>query len=169
MQILTRPFAQLHTLSQHWRNLRRSRAYLVALIAILTTLSATVAIGQSSDSFDLACRSIISAGNQTMTNSGASFGVIGTLGLPMVPPKDSDTNPTYTIRNATHGVRAGFLPGYPNGQRVAIAEEIIDGSNSEAALATVDATGSAPTIIDQSHQQRLPLIFKVVRVIRGGC
>lgn len=140
-------------LPQYWRKLRRSRAYLVTLVAMIALLSATVAIGQASENFDLACRSIISSGNQTISNPGANFAVIGTLGLPMVPVKDSDTAPTYTIRNATHAVRAGFLPGYPNGQRVAIAEETINAAN-------------AP---DQLNQQRLPIIFKVGRLVRGGC
>lgn len=148
--------AQLYTLPKQWRNLRQSRGYLFALVTMLALLSATVAIGQSSQDFDLACRSIISSGNQTITNPGANFGVIATLGQPIAAPKDSDTAPTYSIRNTTHAVRTGFLPGYPTSQRIAIAEETIN--------------ANAPDAIDQGgYQQRLPLLFKVARVVRGGC
>lgn len=150
MQPSTKAITRLQMLPQHWRNVRRSKAYLITLVAMLTILSATVAIGQSSANFDLACRSIISSGNQTMTNPGANLAVIGTLGLPLVPPKDSDTTPTYAIRNATHAVRAGFLPGYPN--------QAID-------IAAADA----PASLDQGYQQRLPMLFKALRIVRGGC
>lgn len=131
------------------RRLRpRARALIVAIVALLALLSATVAIGQSSQDFDLACRGILASGGTV--SSGGSFAVIGAFGIPFAPPKNSDTTPTYAVRSNDFAVRGGFLPGYPTGHNIA-------------------ATGNAPTIDAQTNFQHLPWITKVGRIIRGGC
>lgn len=132
------------------RPLGRVRTLIITLAAILAMLSATIVIGQSSQDFDLACRSIMSAGGGAIT--GGNFGVIAALGLPIVPPKDSETAPTYAIRGGNFAVRTGFLPGYPN----------------QPGATTVDAA-AAPAVPEQDFVQRLPLINKVRILVRGGC
>jgi len=125
---------------------------MIGIVAVITLLTATVAIAQSSQNFDLACRSIIAAGGRVST--GGNFAVIGALGGPIVPPKDSDTAPTYAVRSANFGVRAGFLPAYPNGQSAAVA-----GADYQ----------TTPAHSEQTVIQRLPLLYKALYIIRGGC
>ena len=127
-----------------WPRLPRPRAIISLTVAFITLLSATVALGQASENFDLACRSLITASSGTIT--GGNFGVTAALGLPIVPPQDSDTAPTYAIRSTDYGVRAGFLPGYPTAQ-----------------------TSTATNTPAQTYVQHLPLLYKVVYIIRGGC
>ena len=120
------------------------RYHMTILVAVITLFTVTEAYAQFSQDFDLACRSIMTGGGGV--TSGGNFAVIGALGLPMVPPADSASAPTYSVRSTNFGVRAGFLPGYPNG----------------------DAPVSAPpTIIEKDFVQRLPLLFKVAYIIRG--
>jgi hypothetical protein len=123
---------------------------MITLAVLFALLSATAVIGQNSQNFDLACRSILSAGGGNIT--GGNFGVIGALGMPIVPPKDSDTAPTYAIRGGNFAVRAGFLPGYPNQPDATVADAAV-----------------APAVPEQDFVQRLPLINKVRILIRGGC
>ncbi len=134
----------------NWQWLRRGRSLVIALVTMLTLLSAAVAIGQVSQDYDLACRGLVASGGG-VTSSG-NFAVIGALGIPFAPPKNSDTAPTYAVRSADFAVRGGFLPGYPNGQSAGIAD-----------------TGTTPTNSEQATVQHLPLIFKMRRIIRGGC
>ena len=130
-----------------WGRLRsRSRALIALVVTLFTLLSATVAFAQASSNFDLACRSLMTAGSSTMT--GGNFGVTAALGMSIVPPRGPETPPTYAVRSTSYGVRAGFLPGYPNGQ--------------SALAASVETP-------DQSFVQHLPLLYKVVYLIRGGC
>jgi hypothetical protein len=136
----------LGVLARLWRTL------IVGVLALLALLSATVAIGQSSNDFDLACRGILASGGRVVESG--DFAMTGTLGVPIVPPKDSATAPTYAVRSNNYGVRAGFLPAYPNGQRAAVA-----GTAQE----------SAPAYSEQQMVQRLPIIEKFVRIVRGGC
>ena len=127
---------------------RRGRIRLHVLVALLaltiTFVSAKAAFAQFSQNFDLACRSIMTAGGGVMR--GGNFAVIGALGLPMVPPADSSTAPTYAVRSTNYGVRAGFLPGYPNGQ---------------------GQTMTPPVIVNKNFVQRLPLLYKVAYIVRG--
>ena len=136
------------TNSQH--PLRRGRAAIITAVTLLALLSATVAIGQSSQDFDLACRGIIASGGTV--SSGGNFAVIDAFGIPFAPPQNSDTSPTYGIRSADFAVRGGFLPGYPRGQSV-----------------TAATAGTAPTIGSQTNVQRLPFIPNLRAIIRGGC
>ncbi len=138
----------MRTISSHdW--LGRGRTLIIAIIAGVALLSATVAIGQSSQDFDLACRSIIAAGGAV--TSGGDFALIGTLGVPIAPAKESETAPTYAVRSTDFGLRAGFLPAYPNGQRATVAAQRV------------------PSSSEQAFVQRLPIVFKMIHLIRGGC
>lgn len=138
---LSRPTRQSTRMG--WQRLLRPRAIITLTVALITLLSATVAFGQASVSYDLACRSLITASSGTIR--GGNFGVTASSGLPIVPPQDSDTAPTYAIRSTDYGVRAGFLPSYPT---------------------TQSATINTP---DQIYVQHLPLLYKVLYIIRGGC
>ena len=131
--------------------IRRTRLLVVSVIGILAILWASVAIGQAAEDYDLACRSVIAAAGGTITSG--NFGIIAALGLPFVPPKDSETAPTYTVRGSTYALRAGFLPAYSTGETA-----------TSAAATTADP---APEQLD--FVQRLPVIHKVARIIRGGC
>jgi hypothetical protein len=128
------------------RGLRRIRALILALATLVALLSATIAIGQASLDFDLACRSEMTA--TSVVASDSNFGVISALGLAVVPPRDSETQPTYSVRSADFGVRAGFLPGYADSESAAVA-------NTE--------------IPNQPFVQYLPVVHRVVRMVRGGC
>jgi hypothetical protein len=134
------------------QRLRRVRVLITVAVATFTLLSGTIAFGQASQDFDLACRSILTAGGGVSTN--ANYALIGALGVPIVPPKDSDTSPTYAVRSASYGLRAGFLPGYPNGQSAAVVET---------------SQQDAPALDEQTIIQHLPRISKVLFIIRGGC
>lgn len=134
------------------RQLRHWRRLTVLAVAGLALLAASVAIGQVSQDFDLACRGIITATGGASLSS--NFAITGALGVPIAPPKETDTNPTYTVRSADYAVRGGFLPAYPNAQ--------------SAAVAAVDSQ-SAPAIIEADVIQRLPFVRKTMRIIRGGC
>lgn len=127
---------------------RRARIRLRVLVALLALtipfVSTKDAFAQFSQDFDLACRTIMTAGGSVIR--GGSFAVNGALGLPMVPPADSGTAPTYAVRSTNYGVRAGFLPGYPNGDGPAV---------------------TPPVIVNKNFVQRLPLLFKVAYIVRG--
>jgi hypothetical protein len=133
---------------QQLQRLRRGRAPIILIVALIALLSATVAIGQASQNFDLACRSILTGAGGTI--AGGNFAAIGAFGLPMVPPKDSETAPTYAVRSPSFALRGGFLPGYPNG------------------AGTVSAT-TMTVLPEQELVQRLPIIVKMLRIVRGGC
>lgn len=134
------------------QRLRRLRALIAIVVATITLLSGTIAFGQASQDYDLACRGILTAGGQT--SASATHAVTGALGVPVVPPRDSEISPTYAVRSTDYALRAGFLPAYPNGQAAAVA------ATSQQA---------APAIDEQATIQRLPIIFKVLHIIRGGC
>lgn len=134
------------TIAAMWKRFRRSRTYIIVLVATIAILASGVAIGQASQNYDLACRSVMTGGGGTVTS--ANYGVIAALGMPMVPPADA-TPPTYSVRSANYGLRAGFLPGYPTG---------------------VAATADSPSFIDQlTNITRLPLLFKEGSIVRSGC
>jgi hypothetical protein len=129
-----------------WQRLRRSRAYLLVLVGLIAMLTATVAIGQVSQNYALACRSLFTAGSGTMTNS--NYGIIAALGMPIVPPADGNP-PTYSVRGGNFALRAGFLPGYPT---------------------SVAASAESPSLLEQfSNFVRLPLIFKGGAIVGGEC
>ena len=134
------------------RKLRHWRLLIVLAVAVLTLVAASVAIGQVSLNYDLACRGMLTAGGGVNTTN--DFAVVGSLGVPIIPPKDSDTTPTYAVRSADFAVRGGFLPAYPNGQR--------------ATLVT-NAGESEPATGEQALVQHLPIVRKAMRIIRGGC
>jgi hypothetical protein len=142
----SQPQSQQNGLRQPWR---RGQTLILACAALIALLSTTVAIAQSSANFDLACRSILASGGGI--SSGDNFAVIAVLGLPMVPPQNSDTAPTYAVRSADFGVRAGFLPGYPNQQSATVV------------------TQSAPAAREETFIQRLPWLLRVQYIVRGGC
>lgn len=123
------------------------RRLLITLIATVTALlTTTVAIAQYAQDFDLACRSNFTASSGTIT--GGNFGVISAMGLPMVPPADSSTAPTYSARSSSFAIRAGFLPVY----------------------APPQALRSSPiNLPDLAFVQRLPRLYKVAYFIRFGC
>lgn len=144
MSIITARFFEQHRLKGGQQRRLSLRYLLTILVAVITLFTATEAYAQFSQDFDLACRSIMTGGGGV--TSGGNFAIIGVLGLPMVPPADSASAPTYSVRSTSFGVRAGFLPGYPNG----------------------DAPVAAPpNIIEKDFVQRLPLLFKVAYIIRG--
>jgi MFS family permease len=123
------------------------RTFFVTCAIMLALLSATVAIAQASQDFDLACRIFPSGGGGTIT--GGQFAVTGALGSSIVPPRESETNPTYSVRSANYGLRGGFLPGYPTGQSFAVTEV---------------------TVPSQSlFNQFLPTLYRVGDFVRGGC
>lgn len=132
-------------------SLRYPQAFIIMAVALIALLSATVAIGQASQNYDLACRSILSAAGHTSWN--ATHAVTGALGMPIVPPRDSELNPTYAIRSTNFGLRAGFLPGYPSDLNAGT-----NGTSEEATPAQGDML-----------VQRLPIISKTLYIIRGGC
>ncbi len=134
------------------RLLRRWRQLTLLVVAGLALLAASVAIGQASQNYDLACRSILTATGGTTVSS--NFAVTGALGIPIAPPKESNTNPTYAIRSADYAVRGGFLPAYPNEQSAAV---------------TVSAAQSEPVMSEAGVIQRFPFIRKMTRIVRGGC
>jgi len=138
------------TSSAPLQRLHRTRGFILAAVALAALLSATVAIAQASQNFDLACRSIMSGGGGTRTS--ASFGVTAALGAPIALPANPDTFPTYSVRSANFGLRGGFLPGYPTDLGV-----------------TTAAHTTTPAEVEQSLVQWLPRIFKTIFIIRGGC
>jgi hypothetical protein len=148
---MTTIFSQSATKQRLLQRLRRGRALIVVAVALTSLLVATVAIGQASQNFDLACRGMLAAGGLVTSNS--NFAVIGAVGSPIIPPADSTTAPTYAVRSTNFGVRAGFLPAYPNGV------------TAEAALQPSAAVHPA----QGDGFVRLPLLFKVGRIIRGDC
>jgi hypothetical protein len=125
------------------RTLRRGRTLVAGLVVVVALLTATVAIAQSSQNYDLACRSLMTAGGGVST--GTNFALIGALGVPIVPPGDASTAPNY-------GVRAGFLPAYPNSASAAVAEA---------------SQQAPPAHVEQNNVQRLPFIFGIQRIILG--
>jgi hypothetical protein len=131
-------------------SLRRARALALIVVTTVALLSATVAIGQASLAYDLACRSVISGGGGIV--SGGVYGLHGTLGVPIAPPKEAELAPTYAVRSADFGLRAGFLPGYSNALSVS--------------KAGVSEASASP---DQAFVQRLPWVTKFGRIVRGGC
>lgn len=134
------------------RHLQRWRQLTLLMVAGLALLAASVAIGQASQNYDLACRGILTAtGGTTMSSNLA---VTGALGNSIVPPKESDTNPTYAVRSADYAVRGGFLPAYPNAQ------------GAEVALA---ASKSEHFMSEAGVSQRFPFIRKMTHIVRGGC
>ena len=141
---------QAATQPGHLQRLRRGRILLLIAMTLVSLLAATVAIGQVSRDFDLACRGLLLAGGRV--TSGGNFAIVGAMGAPIIPPKDSETTPTYAVRSASYGVRAGFLPAYPND------------ASADAALEHSD-----PLRSDQDIVQRLPILYKIGPLIRGGC
>jgi hypothetical protein len=123
------------------------RTFFVTCAMMLALVSATVAIAQASQDFDLACRLFPSGGGGTIT--GGQYAVTGALGSSIVPLRESETNPTYSVRSTNYGLRGGFLPGYPIGQNSAITE--------------VTVPAQTP------FNQFLPTLYKVGAFVRGGC
>jgi hypothetical protein len=128
------------------------RLFIAIAVATLTLLSGTIAFGQASQDYDLACRGLLTGGGRVSTS--ANYAVTGALGIPIIPPRDSQTSPTYAVRSASYGLRAGFLPAYPTGQTTAVAET---------------SQQTTPVLDEQATIQRLPLIFKMLYIVRGGC
>lgn len=126
-----------------WR--QRIRTISLLLVALITMLTATVAFGQAAQDFDLACRSRMNGGGGISV--GGNFGVLAAIGEPIAPQAETATLPTYSARSADFGLRAGFLPGYPTGT-------------------TAVTSASDP---DQSFVSRLPILYNIVRIVRGGC
>jgi hypothetical protein len=151
---LSQPPTQPHPPTKHAarHRLRRWRISVVLAVTFFALFAASVAIGQVSQSYDLACRGMLTAGGRVSATN--DFAIIGALGVPVVPPKDSNTSPTYAVRSTDYAVRGGFLPAYPNGQAAEVA---------------ADAAQSAPAISEQATVQRLPIVRKAMRIIRGGC
>ena len=132
--------------------LRRWRVFVMSAVTLFALFAASVAIGQVSQSYDLVCRGMLTSGGRVSTDD--NFAIIGALGVPVVPPKASDTSPTYAVRSTDYAVRGGFLPAYPNGQ---------------AAVVAADGSQSVPDISEQAMVQHMPIIRKAIRIIRGGC
>ncbi|MCC6455170.1 MAG: hypothetical protein IT328_09535 [Caldilineaceae bacterium] len=134
------------------RRLRRVRVLIAIAVATVTLLSGTIAFGQASQDYDLACRGLLTGGGGAIAS--ANYAVTGAFGIPVAPPRDSQTSPTYAVRSASYGLRAGFLPAYPTGQAATVAET---------------SQQRSPASDEQATIQRLPLIFKVLYIVRGGC
>ena len=128
------------------RTVLRLCSLLVIALTAAAILSASVAMGQASLDYDLACRSVMSSGGGTSTLG--FYGLTSALGNPIAPVKETEINPTYSARSALYALRAGFLPGYP----------------SKPAAAAANLTEP-----EQNFVQRLPIIGKVLRVVRAGC
>jgi hypothetical protein len=143
---------QTSTIQSILQRLRRGRTLIVIAVALVSLLAATVAIGQVSQNYDLACRGMLVAGG-TVSAIG-NYAVIGAMGSPIIPPADSTTPPTYAVRSANYAMRAGFLPAYPTG-------------GTAADSATLQQ--NAPDGSDQAASLRLPRVFSVGRIIRGTC
>jgi len=141
-----------HLFASSWlrQQLKRGQTLIVTVVALLTLLSATVAIGQASQDYDLACRSIMSGGGRII--GAGNFGVNGALGIAIAAPNDGSSPPTYSVHSADYGLRAGFLPGYPTGQA------------ATAAVATI-----APNQGDPQAVVHMPIIYGMIVAVRGGC
>lgn len=146
-------FSQIISTRSVLRQLRRGRAFIVMAAALVSLLVATVAIGQASQNFDLACRGMLTAGG--LVSTSGNYAVIGAMGSPIIPPTDSSTPRTYAVRSNSFAVRAGFLSAYPN-------------DVSAADTATIQQ--SPPAGIEQGgFLQHLPLLAKAGQIIRGTC
>lgn len=126
---------------------RSIRTLAVVLVGVVTLLSATVAFAQVSKDYDIACRSWLTATGGTISNGTVSLS--GALGVPIAPPRDSELTPTYSVRSPSYGLRGGFLPGYPTGL------------HKPSVKLEPPAQGN--------FVQRLPIIYKVMFVVRFGC
>jgi len=120
-------------------------------VALVALLSATVVIAQASQNFAIACGSIIDGGGGDVTS--AHYSAITALGIPMVPPNDGSAAPSYAVRSANYGLRAGFLPGYSTGGQVSVA----------TAATTAPNSGNVQAVT------RMPIIYGMIRAMLGGC
>jgi hypothetical protein len=123
------------------------RMYAVVLVGLASLLSTTIVFAQVSKDYDIACRSWLTATGGTISNG--SYSLSGALGVPIAPPRDSELTPTYSVRSPSHGLRGGFLPGYPTG------------------LHKPNVKLEPPA--QGNFVQRLPIIYKVMFVVRFGC
>lgn len=123
---------------------RRRRLVILTVVALVALLSATVVIGQASQNYAISCGYVISSGGGSVAS--ANFGVIGSLGNPIVPP---NTAPGYAVRSTNFSLHAGFLPST---------------SNTAAAASSI-----SPNVGNAGIVTHMPFIANMIASIIGSC
>jgi hypothetical protein len=128
---------------------RRQRWVIFTLVALVALLLATVVVAQASQNFAISCGYVIDGGGGAIAS--ANFGVVAALGNPIVPPNDGSAAPSYAVRSANFGLRAGFLP------------------NTTTTVASASTASISPDATLTSTITRMPFIANMIGFVIGSC